>query len=324
MAKTGTLSRGVFLDVSSVDVGDLDLAAFDRVMPSMTYHALTAAADVNQRVAQADVVITNKVLLDRQCLQQHAQLKLVCVAATGTNNVDLETAYQRGIAVCNVTAYATASVVQHVFALILALRTRLPDLHAALQAGEWSRSPHFSVLKFPVTELQGSTLGIVGYGELGQGVARIAEAFGMQVLVAARDEQDRRPGRVPLARMLPSVDVLSLHCPLTEQTRNLIGTEELALMKPTALLINTARGGIVDEQALLAALQTGEIAAAGIDVLSREPPPADHPLLQYAQPNLIVTPHVAWASRQSRQRLLDEIAANIEAFRNGESRNRVV
>jgi len=319
-----SLNHGVFVDVSSVDAGDVDFAQLTTALPSLDYYPLTQASELDACLQDAELVITNKVPLDADCLRKHTKLKLICVAATGTNNVDLQVARELGIAVCNVRAYATASVVQHVFALILALQTRLLDNRQALQAGVWSRSPHFSLLDFPVTELAGKTLGIVGYGELGQAVARMAEAFGMHILVARRDAQDQRPERVDLQEMLPQLDVLSLHCPLTAQTRNLIAATELAQMKNSALLINTARGGIVDEAALLAALTAGQIAAAGLDVLSQEPPPADHPLLQYRQNNLIVTPHVAWASREARQRLLDQIADNINAFKNGEHRNRVV
>jgi glycerate dehydrogenase len=313
----------VFLDVSSVDAGDVDFAQLSSAMPSLDYHPLTRVAELDARLQDAELVITNKVPLDAACLRKHTKLKLICIAATGTNNVDLQVAGEQGIAVYNVRAYATPSVVQHVFALMLALQTRLLEHRQAVQDGAWSRSAHFSLLDFPLTELAGKTLGIVGYGELGQAVARVAAAFDMQVMIARRDPQDRRPGRLDLHELLPQLDVLSLHCPLTEQTRKLIGTRELALMKPGALLINTARGGIVDEQALLVALQTGQIAAAGIDVLATEPPPADHPLLQYQQNNLIVTPHVAWASRESRQRLVQQIAANINAFKNGEHGNRV-
>jgi glycerate dehydrogenase len=214
-------------------------------------------------------------------------------------------------------------VVQHVFALILALTTRLAEHAAAARDGRWAASDLFCVLDFPFRELAGKTLGIVGYGELGRGVATVAEAFGMTVLVARRPGGAPVPGRVGLEELLARADVVSLHVPLADNTRGLIGTRELALMKRDALLINTARGGIVDEGALVAALRAGRLGGAGVDVLAVEPPRADSPLLDDQPANLIVTPHVAWASRESRQRLLDEVAENIRAFAAGRERNRV-
>jgi glycerate dehydrogenase len=238
--------------------------------------------------------------------------------------VDLDAAARRGIAVCNIRRYATPSVVQHVFALLLSLTRHLSDYQRAVQSGAWQRSGQFCLLDYPIRELGGLTLGIVGYGELGQAVAATAEqAFGMRVLIAQRPGGSAEPGRLPLQQLLPQVDVLSLHCPLTPETRGLIGAEELALMKPDALLINTARGGIVDEVALATALLAGRLGGAGIDVLASEPPGSDSPLLQQPIPNLIVTPHIAWASRQSRQRLLDQLAQNIAAFMAGRPQNLV-
>jgi glycerate dehydrogenase len=275
-------------------------------------------------VENAQVAVSNKVVLDRSILGSTQSLRLVCIAATGTNNIDLDAAREFGISVANVTGYASPSVAQHVFALILALATRLPDYQRLIANGRWQISEHFCLLDFPIWRLQGKTLGIVGYGELGRAVARIAEAFGMQILVSQRPGGAERPGRVPLDELLAAVDVLSLHCPLTESTRNLIGARELAMMKPTALLINTARGGIVDEQALAEALKAGRIGGAGVDVLTSEPPRQGNPLLHPDIPNLIVTPHIAWASLETRQHLIDEVAKNIAAFMRGESRNRIV
>ncbi len=315
---------GVFLDVATVDRGDLDLAALEGVLPQWRAYAATAPAATAERIGAAAVVISNKVVLDAPALHAAPDLRLVCVAATGTNNVDLDAARARGIAVCNVRAYATSAVVQHVFALILALATRLPQYQQAIRAGRWAHSEHFCLFDFPIREIAGKTLGIVGYGELGRAVARVAEAFGMHVLIAQRPG-DARPvaGRLPLTELLPQVDVLSLHCPLTAHTRGLIGEKELAAMKPDAVLINTARGGIVDETALAAALRAGRLGGAGIDVLSEEPPRRGNPLLAPDIPNLIVTSHIAWASREARQRLVDEIVENIRAFLAGSPRNRV-
>ncbi|MDE1888289.1 MAG: glycerate dehydrogenase, partial [Gammaproteobacteria bacterium] len=236
---------------------------------------------------------------------------------------DLEAARARGIAVTNVPGYSTMSVVQQVFALALALTQHLKEYEALLQAGAWRRAPQFTLLDYPIRELAGKTLGIMGHGDIGKAVARVAEALGMQVLIAARNDDDYRPGRVPLAQLLAQADVLCIHVPLLPETRNLIGAGELALMKHDALVINCARGGIVDEQALADALRAHRLGGAGVDVLSEEPPVHGNPLLEPGIPNLIVTPHVAWATREARQRVVNEMALNIEAFKQGEKRNRV-
>ncbi|MEA3292623.1 MAG: NAD(P)-dependent oxidoreductase, partial [Pseudomonadota bacterium] len=226
-----------------------------------------------------------------------------------------------GITVCNVRDYATPAVVQHTFALMLALTTRLFEYSADVREGAWQRSRTFCLLDYPIRELHGKTLGFVGYGVLGRGVAAVAEAFGMQVRLAQRPGGPSRAGRIPLAELLPAVDVLSLHCPLTPHTEGLIGAEELRRMKSDALLINTARGAIVNSPALADALREGEIGGAGIDVLDREPPPGDHPLLAPDIPNLIVSPHTAWASREARQRLADQMSENLVAWQRGAPRN---
>ncbi len=316
--------QGVFLDLDSVHPADLDLSALKATLGDWRMHPSSAPGDTAGRIAAADVVVSNKVRLSRDAMANARGLKLVCVAATGTNNVDLDAARDLGVAVTNVTGYGTPSVVQHVFALVLALTTRLEEHRAAARDGTWAHSPHFCVLDFPVRELEGKTLGIVGYGELGRGVARVAEAFGMHVMVSGRPGQPPGPGRAPLERVLAKADVLSLHVPLAENTRHLIGSRELSLMKSDALLINTARGGIVDERALWSALEAGTIGGAALDVLEQEPPLEQHPLLDVSHPRLIVTPHVAWAARESRQRLIDGVAANVRAFLQGEERNRVV
>jgi len=314
---------GVFLDRDSLDLEDLDFGRLEAVLPQWRMYPQSEGARVAERLAGASVVVSNKVMLDAAALNQARDLKLICVAATGTNNVDLVAAGALGIRVCNVRAYGTASVVQHVFSLITALSNNLLAYTSAVREGRWQQSEQFCLMDYPIRELAGRVMGIVGYGELGRAVARLAEAFGMQVLIAARpgDEPDTRPGRLPLQELLGRVDVLSLHCPLTEQNRGLIGAAELARMKPDALLINTARGGLVDEQALADALHQGRLGGAGFDVLSVEPPRQGNPLLAAELPNLILTPHMAWASRESRQRLLDQVADNIEAFRQGRPQN---
>ncbi len=315
---------GVVLDLATIDRGDIDLGPLLRTCPRWELHERSGPAERAARIAAAEVVVTNKVVLDRDAIAGAKGLRLIAVAATGTNNLDLAAARERGIAVCNVRGYATPAVAQHVFGLILALTTRLLDYRRAVAEGAWERSGQFCLLDFPIRELGGRTLVILGFGELGRGVARLGEAFGMEVKVAQRPGGEPRPGRLPLPELLAIADVLSIHTPLTEATHNSIGERELGLMKPDAILINTARGGIVDEQALAEALRAGRLGGAGVDVLTQEPPPADQPLLDPSIPNLILTPHVAWASRESRQRLVGEIGRNIEAFYAGESRNRVV
>jgi glycerate dehydrogenase len=314
--------RGVLLDLDTLG-DDLDLGRLEASLDDWNLHPVTAADEVAARIAGAEVAVSNKVLLDAAALAASPQLRFIAIAATGTNNVDLEAARAAGIVVSNVTAYGTPSVAQHVFSLLLALTTRLVDYSAAVRDGRWAASPHFCLLDYPIRELQGKVLGIVGFGELGQGVARLAEAFGMEVRVAQRPGGPVQAGRVPLAELLPAVDVLTLHCPLTAATHHLIGAAELAAMRDDAVLINTARGGIVDEAALAAALRAGTLGGAGFDVLTVEPPRAGNPLLAPDLPNLIVTPHVAWAARESRQRLIDQVAENIRRFRAGDPRNRV-
>jgi len=273
------------------------------------------------------VVLSNKVPLAADSLAGARRLRLVVVMATGTNNVDLAAATRHGIAVCNARGYATASVAQHTMLLLLALARSLLPAERSARDGTWSRSPFFCVPGHPTLELGGRRIGIVGYGELGREVARLARAFGMQVALAAlpgrryADAQDH--ARMPLAQMLPWADVISLHCPLTPMTRGLIGAPELARMRATALLINTARGGIVDEHALLDALRAGRLGGAALDTLECEPPRADSPLLNAGLPNLIITPHVAWASREARQRLVGQVGEILREYRAGRFMNRV-
>ncbi len=314
---------GVFLDRSSLDLGDLDFSKLESTLPDWRFYPKTAPGEVADRIADASVVVVNKVVLDRALLTNAPNLKLVCVAATGTNNVDLESCRELGIPVCNITAYGTPAVAQHVMMLILALSTRLVDYQRDVRAGKWREAEMFCLMDRPIRELNGKTLGIVGYGELGKAVAKLARAFGMEILLARRPGGTAQPGRLPLEELLPQVDVLTLHCPLSPATRNLISTHELNLMKTDALLINAARGGIVDEAALVTALREGIIGGAGVDTLSAEPPREGNPLLDPTLPNLIVTPHNAWAAREARQRLTDLLVLNIRSFLDGNLRNRV-
>lgn len=307
-------SRAVFLDHASLDLGDLDLNPLRQVFGELQLHGQTAPSEVAERLSGAQVAISNKVHIDAAAMAANPALKLILVAATGTNNIDLEAARARGITVCNCQAYGTPSVAQHTLALLLALTTSLPDYQAAVRAGRWQQSSQFCLLDFPIFELDGKTLGLLGHGELGGAVARLAEAFGMRVLLGQLPGRPPRADRLPLHELLPQVDALTLHCPLNEQTRDMIGTAELALMKPGALLVNTARGGLVNEEALAVALRSGHLGGAATDVLTQEPPRDGNPLLATDIPRLIVTPHSAWGSREARQRIVQQLAENGAAW----------
>ena len=317
--------KAVFLDFATVSHDDLDPATLRRVLPRLELCAATAQGEIAERIAGAEVVLVNKLRMTGELIAGNPALRLIAIAATGTDNIDLKTARERGVAVCNVRNYCSRSVVQHVLAVILSLTHRLREYGRLTVDGSWAASPQFTMLDLPIRELTGRVLGIVGYGTLGHAVAQGAEAgLGMRVMVANRMGGERERDRFDLHEMLPQVDVLSLHCPLTPATRNLIGARELALMRPDALLINTARGGLVDAEALAQALRAGRIGGAAIDVLTQEPPVDGSPLLAPDLPNLIVTPHIAWAAREARQRCIDEMAANVEEFLRGGARNRVV
>ncbi|MDG9924327.1 MULTISPECIES: 2-hydroxyacid dehydrogenase [unclassified Pseudomonas] len=307
-------ARAVFLDHASLDLGDLDLTPLRQAFGELVLHDASTSEQAAERLQGAQVAISNKVRLDVATLAACPELKLILVAATGTNNIDLAAARERGITVANCQGYGTASVAQHTLMLLLNLATRLPNYQAAVRDGAWQRSSQFCLLDFPIIELQGKTLGILGHGELGGAFARLAEALGMRVLYGALPGRPPRTDRLPLAELLPQVDALSLHCPLTEQTRHLIGAAELALMKPQALLLNTARGGLVDEQALADTLRAGHLGGAAFDVLSEEPPRNGNPLLAPDIPRLIITPHNAWGSREARQRIVGQLSENVRAF----------
>ena len=284
----------------------------------------TAAGQTVERLRDASIAITNKVVLDRDTLEQLPQLKMVAVAATGTNNVDIEYCRERGIVVSNIRNYSVHTVPEHVFMLMLALRRNLLAFRADVLNGEWQKSPQFCLFTHPVRDLHDATLGIVGFGAIGKAVQQIALAFGMQVLIAEhKGAAAIRPGYTAFDTVLRDSDVITLHLPLNGQTRHLIGAAELEQMQPGALLINTARGGLVDETALLNALQSGRIAGAGFDVLEKEPPAEGHPLLDLNLPNFILTPHIAWSGRAAMQTLADQLIANIEAWAAGAPQNRV-
>ncbi|MDC8758165.1 D-2-hydroxyacid dehydrogenase [Janthinobacterium fluminis] len=282
----------------------------------------TAAADVVARLAGASIAISNKVPLRAAELAQLPALRMIAVAATGTDAIDLAACRSRGIVVSNVRDYAVASVPEHCMALMLALRRKLLDYRADVEAGLWQRSARFCLLNHPIRDLHGSRLGLLGYGALGKSVAKLGRAFGMEVVAHTRSPlADPDVTAVSWDELLATSDVLSLHAPLNAQTRHIIGAAELARMRPSALLINTARGGLVDEAALAAALTNGVIGGAGFDVLAQEPPPADNVLLNLRLPNFILTPHTAWASGQAMQALADQLIDNVEAFAAGRPRN---
>ncbi|WP_142848057.1 D-2-hydroxyacid dehydrogenase [Telmatospirillum sp. J64-1] len=292
----------------------------------LTLYAHTGAEEIAERIRDADIVITNKIPLRRDTLAQAPKLKMIAVAATGTDVIDLAACSERGIRVFNIRDYALHTVPEHTFALIFALRRSIAAYHDSVKQGRWQESGRFCFFDHPIRDLAGSTLGIIGDGALGQAVAKIATAFGMKVLFAAHKGRDGM-GRLytPFDEVLRRADIITLHCPLTAATRNMIGAREFALMERKPLLINTARGGIVDEQALAEALRGGQIAGAGFDVATVEPPPPDHPLMGLLDlPNFILTPHVAWASREAIQGLADQLVDNIEAAVAGEPRNIVV
>ena len=287
----------------------------------------TDADEVAARLDGATIAITNKAPIRAEQLEACPSLRLIAVAATGFDCIDVDAAKAAGVAVANVRGYAVNTVPEHTFALMLALRRNLVEYREQTLAGEWVRSGQFCFFNRPIPDLAGSTLGIVGAGALGRSVGRIARAFGMTVLYhdAYATEAPEEGPLVSLERLRDESDVVTCHCPLTDETRGLIGAEFLAGMKPGAIVINTARGGIVDEEALAEALESGGIAGAGIDVTAVEPAPADSTIMRLAaRPDVILTPHVAWASTGAMQTLVDQLIDNVEAFVAGESRNRVV
>ncbi|WP_025129422.1 2-hydroxyacid dehydrogenase [Pseudomonas sp. PH1b] len=309
--------RAVFLDHRSLDLGDLDLGALHDSFDTLHLHAHSSTEQVAERLQGAQIAISNKVALNAETLAACPDLRLILVAATGTNNIDLAAARSQGIIVSNCQGYGTPSVAQHTLMLLLNLATRVADYQQAVAAGRWQQAQQFCLLDFPIIELAGKTLGLLGNGELGSAVSRLAEAFGMRVLLGQIPGRPARPDRVPLEELLPQVDALTLHCPLNEHTRNFIAARELALLKPGALVVNTARGGLIDEQALADALRSGHLGGAATDVLTVEPPSAGNPLLASDIPRLIVTPHNAWGSREARQRIVGQLTENARGFFSG-------
>ena len=315
------MQRIVFLDRDSL-IATVRRPAFPH---EWSDHPATKPDQVAERLRGATIAITNKVPLRAQVLDALPDLRMVAVAATGLDNVDLAACRERGIVVCNIRDYSHVSVPEHCFTLILALRRNLRAYVADVEAGRWEHSTRFCLLDHPIGDLAGSRLGIVGFGALGRRVAQIGQAFGMEVCTTSRspipDSAGRRVTQLELDELLATSDVVSLHLPLLDATRHMIGARELGLMKPTGLLINTARGGLVDEAALAEALMRRTIGGAGFDVLSKEPPSQDNPLLGLRLPNFILTPHVAWASAGAMQTLADMLVENIEAWEAGRAIN---
>ena len=315
------MERIVFLDRDSIQA-DIRRPNFSHEWRD---YPATAAAQVIEHLKEATIAISNKVPVMADNLTRLKSLRMIAVCATGTNNVDLDYCRAQGIVVSNIRNYAVHSVPEHVFTLILALRRSLPGYREDVRNGLWQKAEQFCLFTRPILDLHGSTLGVIGNGTLGQATAKLGEAFGMRVLFADHKNADTvRPGYTAFETVLAESDVITLHCPLTPATHHMIGATELKKMRPHALLINTARGGLVDESALVLALKQGVIGGAGFDVLTAEPPHAGNPLLDLDLPNLILTPHVAWASRNAMQIMADQLIDNIEAYVRGAPQNRVV
>jgi glycerate dehydrogenase len=314
------MQRISFLDASTLGEVDLDpLSEFGE----LNIHAVTSPGETADRLRDTTIAITNKVVIDADVISSATQLKLICIAATGTNCVDLEAAQKAGIPVCNVAGYSTASVTQHTIGLLINLATGMHRY--ASETSQWADSPIFTRLDYPMTDLAGKTLGIVGLGTIGRSVANAAAGLGMKVIALAREggSSDGNIPRIPREQFFAQADVVTLHCPLTPQTHQIIHDETLSMMKSSSFLINTGRGDLIHEDDLAAALKNGTISGAGLDVLTTEPPAMDHILLGNDIPNLIITPHTAWASIESRHQLLDGIVENIRGFLAGRLLNQV-
>ena len=311
----------VILDGHVANPGDLSWNPIAE-QGALTIHKRTADDLVIERAKDANIVIVNKRSLNKKILAQLPELKLICTLATGYNNIDIDAANHFGITVCNAVGYSSPSVAQHVFALLLELINRVGLHNETVQQNGWANSIDWCYWKSPMMELSGKTMGIYGYGKIGEQVANIALAFGMKVVAVRLSNQAPANSHVQLVdlkTLFQESDVLSLHAPLTEANTGIINQTNLALMKKSAYLINTGRGGLVNEMDLKTALQNGAIAGAGLDVLSEEPPPVDHLLL--GTPNCLITPHHAWATKESRGRLIEIVAANIQAFLAGKPQN---
>lgn len=307
----------VFLDFETTSKGDLDISVLEALGKLETY-PVTESEEILERSRSAEIIICNKTVISGEVIEALPNLKYIVVAATGYNNIDLAAAKAQGVKVSNVRGYSTTSVVQHVYAMLLAFLNQSELYFSETNKGKWSHSPYFAYWNTPIEELSGKTLGILGFGTIGQAVAKVALNFGMKVIAVHRHpERDKMQGVrfVDWEELCRESDILSLHAPLNASTEHIINSQSLSMMKSSAILINTARGGLIDEQALAEALERNQIQVALLDVLSEEPPHIDHPLV--GLPNCLITPHQAWASKQARQRLVDGIALNIERFLEG-------
>ncbi len=308
------MKKAVFLDAKTV--GDPTLLEPLYELPlTWEIYETTDPSQVAQRIKEAEIVLSNKVVL-KDSLASASKLQLIVIPATGYDHIDLEMAGEQNITVCNAPGYSTSSVAQHTMTSILALASHLVTYVDLVRQGAWQKNPLFTILDFPIHEVEGKMLGLVGYGEIGKKVETLAKAFGMKVVIAGHPRK-KIEGSIPLDDLIQEVDFLSLHIPLTRENIHLISEKRLQSMKPTSFLINTARGKLIDEKALVKALEKGWIGGAALDVLSEEPPSTSHPLLQKTRDNLLITPHIAWGSVESRKRLLSIVKKNIESFLQG-------
>lgn len=306
--------QGVFLDSATLGP-DIDISELQSLPVDWQFFSFTSRDEILERCHQADIIITNKVIIDAQLMEKLPRLKLICVAATGMNNIDLAAANNNNVIVKNVTNYAGNSVAQVIFASVMQLLTNTLNYNAIVAEGRWSKSRSFCLFDFPMTELTGKTLGLVGYGTLAKTVEKIARAFDMNILISEhKGSETVREGKTAFNEVITTSDVISLHCPLTPQTQDLIAAKEFASMKPNTIVVNTARGGIVNEADLMQALTNNVIGGAIVDVITQEPPPENYPLINFSHPNLIITPHIAWASKEARQRLTDQLVKNVQQF----------
>ncbi|KGJ89376.1 D-2-hydroxyacid dehydrogenase [Thalassotalea sp. ND16A] len=316
--------RAVFLDRSTISE-DIDLSPIESHVTTISYFEHTANEKVIFRAKFAEIIISNKVMITAEIINQLPKLKLICIAATGTNNVDLVAAQKAGIAVCNVSGYANTAVTQYVFAMLLEYLQKTSHYIENSRHGHWQNSPVFCHFGLPINELATKKIAIIGYGALGKQVSKIAKAFAMEVLIAERKSASTiRPGRVSFEQAISSADIISLHAPLSIETENLINQQSIKAMQTGVIIINTARGGLVNSIDLLAALKSKKVGAAILDVLEHEPPAHDHPLLNAKLDNLLITAHIAWGSLQAQQRLINRLADNIKSYQQGVQLNRVV
>jgi glycerate dehydrogenase len=313
----------VILDASTLDRGDLDFSPLKKFGDLQAYPR-SSESEIIERCRNAEIILTNKAKITPAVFASASSLKLIAVCATGTNNVDLESAKKHSVKVANVAGYGSISVAQHAFGFILNYATQIHRF--AREPQLWPQSSIFTRLDYPIFEVHEKTLGIIGAGKIGTMLGKLAEAFGMKVQVSGRANQAPHAEgwpRLPMQELFETSDVISLHCPLTPETKHIMNSKSFGWMKPGAFLVNTGRGDLIDEEALCEALKSGKLGGAGLDVLSTEPPPPNHPLIKLQHPNLMITPHTAWATYEARKRLLDEVVANIKAFLEGEERNLV-